>query len=102
MQQLANGVEILSEHSVVTIAKQFSESQFLASAQQFVKQQQWQQVFVEQGADWQVLGFYIEQQLWWFRYDALSQGAWFECANSEHFHTSSAPLLAALNHANFD
>lgn len=101
MQQLAGGIEVLAEHAVITISKSFTESQFLASAEQFVKQQQWQQAFIEQGADWQVLGFYIDQQLWWFRYDALSQGAWFECANSEHFQASYAPLLAALNHANF-
>jgi hypothetical protein len=101
MQQLDEVYTVLAEFAVVKLNRSFSEEQFLALAQGFVEQQAWPIAFMEQGADWQVLGFYLEQQLWWWRYDALSQSAWFECANSEAFSSACASLLSSLKRAKF-
>ncbi|GDY27352.1 hypothetical protein AHAT_32420 [Agarivorans sp. Toyoura001] len=101
MQQLTPLFEVLEEHGVIKLNHLFEEQQFLAQAQDFIEQQAWPISFAEQGADWLVLGFYLEQQLWWWRFDALTESAWFECANSEHFQASCTPLLAVLKHASF-
>ncbi|MGY5451233.1 hypothetical protein ACVFI8_09880 [Agarivorans sp. MS3-6] len=101
MQQLSGRVDILEEHAVIKLNLVFSEAHFLAQAKQFVEQQSWPISVTEQGADWQVLGFYLGPQLWWWRFDGLSESTWFECANSEHFQASYPSLLAALKHASF-
>ncbi len=101
MQQLSSAYTVLAEFAVVQLSRSFDEEQFLPLAQAFIQQQAWPISFIEQGADWQALGFYLEQQLWWWRYDGLSQSAWFECANIDAFSAGCTRLLASLNHANF-
>lgn len=101
MQQLDAAYTVLAEFAVVKLNRCVDEEQFLPLAQAFVEQQAWPIAFEEQGADWQVLGFYIERQLWWWRYDGLSQSAWFECANSDAFSAGCTSLLASLKHAKF-
>ncbi|WP_432455467.1 hypothetical protein ACRRS0_08420 [Agarivorans sp. QJM3NY_29] len=100
MQQLIKAYQILSEHGAINLQHQLTEQNFMAFARQFIEQHGWAESFNEQGADWQVLGFYLEQQLWWWRYDLLSDSCWFECANLLQFPASCAPLLVALEHAN--
>lgn len=101
MQQLSVSYTLMPEFAVVQLSCSFDEEQFLPLAKAFIEQQAWPISFIEQGADWQAIGFYLEQQLWWWRYDGLSQSAWFECANSDAFTSACAKLVAVLKHAKF-